>query len=62
MGLGLLCVLFPDNQRRPIKDGAINRHLPRKALKGISIALDLVAVEVAVNNGDIDAARPMAQT
>jgi len=61
VSLGLLSMLFPDNQRRPIKDGRINRHLPRKSLKGISIALDFVAVEVAVNNGDIDTARPMAQ-
>ncbi len=46
---------FAYNEGGAIEHGAVNLYLGRKALECIRVALDLEPVQIAINDGDIDA-------
>jgi hypothetical protein len=60
-GLGLVQVALTDNQSRPVQNQTVRGNLGRQPLKGVRIAFDFVAVQVAVHDRDIDPAGAMAQ-
>jgi hypothetical protein len=54
-------VPLSDDKRCPVQHRTIDRNLARQAVKVVGVALDLVAVQVAVHHGDIDAAGAVPQ-
>ena len=59
--LSLLDMTLADHERRAVEDGAIDRNLVREPIQRVGVALDLIAVQITVDDGDIDAASPVAK-
>lgn len=54
-------MLFTDNQRDPIQHGVIRRYLTFEPVQRVGVALDLVAMKEAVDDGYIDTRGTVAE-
>jgi hypothetical protein len=59
--MSFLNMLLPYYQGRTIKDRAIDRNLIWKTFQGIGITFYLIAMQIAVDHGYINATNSMAQ-